>query len=287
MFKITAVYGSLACLPPEFSSSLENIFLIQLHNSNSRKLFGNKNVFKELLTDLKLLESDGILIKNGNISERVYFVLLLIIGDNLGLNQILGFQESFNSNFFCRFCRLPKSETATQIYDEANMLRTVNNYENDICELITGVKEICIWNELPSFHVAINISCDIMHDILEGICRYEFGEIIFHYIYIIKIFTLDTLNARLLYFSYNGYSNKLPVIQKRQVLNKLIILSASEMHVFLEIFSLLIGDLVPEGGNVWDLYLSLRQLFSIVNSKIICPGYSDLLRTLVAEHKSS
>jgi len=40
------------------------------------------------------------------------------------------------------------------------------------------IKEMCIWHELSNFHVTNNLSCDLMHDVLEGILRYDMAEII-------------------------------------------------------------------------------------------------------------
>lgn len=43
--KLGAVYASLACLPPEYSSLLENIFLVSLFKSDDTGEYINKAVF--------------------------------------------------------------------------------------------------------------------------------------------------------------------------------------------------------------------------------------------------
>ncbi|KAK9736438.1 hypothetical protein QE152_g12518 [Popillia japonica] len=66
--KLGAVYFSIACLPPQYISQLDNIFLVQLHLATHHNKFGNASVFKLLLQDLKLLENEGTTIttKQGN-----------------------------------------------------------------------------------------------------------------------------------------------------------------------------------------------------------------------------
>lgn len=48
--KLGAVYASLPCLPSEYSSSLENIFLVSLFKSVDRQEFGNHAIFSEIIT---------------------------------------------------------------------------------------------------------------------------------------------------------------------------------------------------------------------------------------------
>lgn len=43
---------------------------------------------------------------------------------------------------------------------------------------ITDIKESCVWNEVDSFIVTSNYNIDIMHDMLEGVCKYDIGFLI-------------------------------------------------------------------------------------------------------------
>lgn len=103
IYKIGAVYISFANVPVQYVSLLDNIFLTQLCFSADRVQYGNKSVFYKIIQQLKYLEIEGLTIKTSSGKDvHVYFTLLLILGDNLGLNSILGFEESFQSNHFCR-----------------------------------------------------------------------------------------------------------------------------------------------------------------------------------------
>lgn len=67
------------------------------------KQFGQVHCLSDVMADLIALEEDGIEIKTAEGIQEVHFVLALVLGDNLGLNNILGFAGSFMANFFLSF----------------------------------------------------------------------------------------------------------------------------------------------------------------------------------------
>lgn len=202
--KLGAAYFSLAGIPLKYQSKLENIFLSMLCHSSDRISYGNCAVFNIVIEELKFLETEGIEVISNSKKYKIYFALALILGDNLAVNGILGFNESFSSRFFCRFCKATKEQCQTLCTSVSSLRRTKSNYYLDtrqLSETSKGIKERCIWNDLKSFHVIENVSCDIMHDVYEGICRYELGAI-FNYFINKKIFTLQFLNERIKFFNY-------------------------------------------------------------------------------------
>lgn len=99
------------------------------------------------------------------------------------------------------FCKIDKTESKYQEIENEEYLRNIDNYNSDSLSLSHGVKEICIWHELPNFHVTKNLSCDLMHDMLEGILRYDMAQIISQLIKR-KYFSLEQLNERIKYLSF-------------------------------------------------------------------------------------
>lgn len=71
------------------------------------------------------------------------------------------------------------------------LLRTVANYKNDCSTKNNGITECCIFNQLPLYHVIINGTSDVMHDVLEGVGRYVIGEVINYFVYEKKCLTLN------------------------------------------------------------------------------------------------
>lgn len=49
--KLCGIYFSLACLPPEYSSRLENMFLTQLSDASYMKQFGNRAIYYHIVNE--------------------------------------------------------------------------------------------------------------------------------------------------------------------------------------------------------------------------------------------
>jgi len=159
---LCAIYLQIACLPPEFYSKLENVFLFVLFNSLDKKNLTNKIIFSKAIKELKFLETEGINIIQQHEVYKIYFSLTLILDDNLGLNSILRFNECFSAKIFCRFCLIPYNNINNIIDERDCELRTEENYESRVKTQnpsLTGIKETCIFNKLQGYHVLHNKKC--------------------------------------------------------------------------------------------------------------------------------
>lgn len=95
------------------------------------------------------------------------------MGDNLGLNSLLGLTVSFASNFPCRFCKIIKRQRSLASLEGEYYLRTRKSYDRDlkINNLSsTGIKDEYVFDNICGYHVTKNKSCDGMHDCSEGSC---------------------------------------------------------------------------------------------------------------------
>lgn len=170
-----------------------------------------------------------------------------MLGDNLGLNSILGFVESFRANCYCRLCTLSRNDIQSA-FIESNM--RFETYDADVelskCQL-TGIKERSVWNDVFHFKSEENFVVDILHDGPEGYFGYVMILIVR---YFVKDFLskesrlqLHLLNERLQLFHYsnNGLSNKVPIISEHELQGVKFKMSGSEMMNFVYIFSMLVG----------------------------------------------
>lgn len=205
---VCAGYYSLPTMPSCYLSKLDNIFVATIFKSSDLKDFGNDSALHPITKSLNILEKEGIIVTYKGETKIVYFTLGLILGDNLGLNSILGFTKSFSSNFFCRVCKRLNLQTKSDLIEYSDYLRTKSNYlidfeipENERVKL-TGIKEESIFNTLSSFHITENFVFDIMHDLLEGIFHYEFSHILYYFIEQKKYFKLEMFNHRKQHFAY-------------------------------------------------------------------------------------
>ena len=116
--KFAAVYATIACLPPHIASRLKSILFCTLARSEDKKTSGDERFFQKLFQDLNFLNAEGILINLDSVTKRVKFQLLLVLGDNLGLNEILGFVASFRANYFCRICKATSKESSEMCVED-------------------------------------------------------------------------------------------------------------------------------------------------------------------------
>lgn len=286
--KLGALYYNIACIPPDYASKLDNIFLACLFLSES-KVHGNMNLFKPVIQDLIDLEKNGLTVNTSSGEKKIYFCLCLLLGDNLGIHSICGLSEGFNANYPCRMCKHHRNEVASITALDNNKLRTMQNYIDDVSlqnVTMTGIKEKCVWDTIPSFNFIESISFDIMHDLLEGVCGYDLGLILFHLIYNQKYFSLEILNNRLFYFDYGPVEsgNAVPQITKEHLLAAKLKFSASEMLCFVRHLGIMIGDLVPEDTKSWHLYLKLKSIVDIVTTPYVNLRSLHYFNILISEH---
>lgn len=78
--------------------------------------------------------------------------------------------------------------------------------------------------------------------------------------------------------------NKPPTISKTNLNNNYIIMSASEMLCLVRYFGLIVGELVPLGTKIWELYISLRKIVDICCARVLQRECALQLDSLVSEH---
>lgn len=286
---ISAFYLNFPTIPPHRYTKLKNILPAMLIKSSYMKKYEHKDILHNLFQILLDLEMSGLTIKTEHSEKRVYFVLGMITGDNLGLNTILGFTKSFSATYFCRICTCSKVEAQKTSYEIADKLRTKDTYQSHLLvkdPQKTGIIEPCIFNELPSFHVTVNTSVDIMHDLFEGVIKNDMCLIILYFIENKKYFSLVDLNDRKELFDYGEIDSKniSPRIKLDSLTTRNLKMSASETWCFIHFFGLMIGDLIPKGDRVWSFFLNLQRLVDICLKSNFNDFDIQELESVIAKH---
>lgn len=268
--------------------SLENLQLASIVKTLDTKNFGNSKCFAPMVDTFEKLGTTGIELEINGEKLLVKFILIIISGDNLAVNSLLGFSKSFSANHFCRFCVKSKDETKTLCVEDKVSLRDPKNYLEGLALKFfreTGLMENLIFNNLSYFHCCNNKSVDIMHDFYEGICHYDLCNIILYFIQK-NCFTLDQLNNRISSFPYNKYETQyIPkIITIEKLKSNSLKMTAREMMSFVNFFGLMVGDLIEIDDPAWILYITLLKILDILMSSHFYPGTLDLLRNLIANH---
>lgn len=287
--KLGAVYVSLPCLPPHYVSLLQNIFLLALFHSSDRVEFGNGIIFQKVIEQLNYLRVTGIAIKSIEFEGAIKFSVVCITGDNLGLNGVLGFVESFVANYPCRICNANKEQIKTLCFEEEQLLRNSKDYEEKILVIepsLTGIKEKCVWLGLKGFDLFENVAVDVLHDYLEGCCRYIMKFVIETIVQKQKLISFQNLQLKLRTFDYGPDMSSKPanalVFEGSSIKVKT---SASEMLTLVRYFGLIVGYYIPEDDvdKTWDLYIILRRLLDKLLTHNVYSDTSEQIKYLVSE----
>lgn len=296
--KVGAFYINFKNLPPKWNSSLDNIHLLALCNCLDIKKYGFDSILAPFVADLRKLESEegAEIVLPDNSVRVVRGTLSQVCGDNLGLNGLLGFVESFSANMPCRICVGRKDEFQTKFTGEEFDLRDrhthslhVEEVRNDAAFVAnSGVKRDCILNSLQYFHVTSNVAVDIMHDILEGIAPMEVKLVLCKFIYDDHFFTLSDFNTFLSSHNYGfcDAKNKPSLILESTLrgTGHSLKQSASQMWCVIRVLPLLIGSLIPQDNVHWKLILKLREIVDISFSDDITDGLILYLKYLIQDH---
>ena len=280
--KMGMIYVSLRCFPPHFYSRLSNIFVYMVIPASAN--FYLSDILHRIVEDATELSNNGIHIGNSTYKFR----LIGITGDNLGQHQLTGFVTGFTANFPCRVCRAPREVCQTSCSEDESLLRNEENYAEDV--LIndvsrTGIKQDCVLNNIPDYHLTRNYIFDIMHDVLEGVANFGMCAVLLYYINE-KVFSLEILNERIRLHSFGIHANRPPLVKFKNLEKDDLSYSASEMLNLVLHLSLIVGDVVPNDCMVWQYYLTLRKIVTILLLKSISESYINYLDVLISEHHS-
>ena len=212
--KLSAIYIKVACLLSECQGALKNIFLALLFDNQDINDLTNERVFRKFIQKINYLQSTGIDVVINEQTYRVYFTIGLVVADNLAMHALLGFVESYSSNYLCRFCRIDKRIMHFQCEEDPGLFRDKVQHELDCFEANvknSGVNGRLVLNCIDHFEPTANPSADIMHDIFEGVCIYDMQHVLYDLIFIKKYFTTETLNFRIIAFNYGSSISNKPV----------------------------------------------------------------------------
>lgn len=111
-------------------SSLSSCFLF--YKSDDAKTYGIASVLQRITNDILDLEVRGLLIGTPEFCGTANISVAQVCGDNLGLNSLLGYSESFPVNHCCRWCKVHKEDMWSQMVENPEMLCNAQNYANDL-----------------------------------------------------------------------------------------------------------------------------------------------------------
>lgn len=173
--ELSSFYISFPTLPDYVNNNTDHILIAMMTKSRFLKKYTNI-ILLRLVDQMRELEQ-GITVDIGNGPRRIYFNVIVIVGDNMALNCIEGFPRSLNCNGFCRVCTKNQVDWSIATHEDPNLLRNEVNYilgEH-------GVRQISILNNIAHHRVYNNQTVDVTHDWKLGIYKHDLF-LIFNYV---------------------------------------------------------------------------------------------------------
>jgi len=149
---------------------------------------------------------------------------------------------------------------------------------------VYGVNGSCALQSLKSFDPITCLPPDCMHDILKGVVPLCLSTVLQQLLQQ-GVITVAVVNDRLsrLKLVRIERANAPPLLPKTFPKTSLLG-TASKLWVLLRILPYVIGDLVNEEDNVWEVYLLLWQICDIVFAPSVHQSWLSTLQQLIAEH---
>jgi hypothetical protein len=300
LHNVGVFYYVVKNLPDVCNSCFANVHLLCLAYSPDIKVYGFDQILDRFVSEMKYLSTSGF---SGDFpiigNRRVYVGLGQVTCDNLALNGLFGFIESFSGDHFCTICLATRGDIQSNYYEKDFAPRTIMEYTKDLDELqksgsqakshSRGVKHPCILNNIPGFHVTTNYSLDIMHIVLEGVVSVELGCILYALCNVKHYWKLSDLRIGVENFWSKinvDKRNKPPELNALEKPGQRLVpsMKAVQSWALLKYLPLIIGDMVPADDENWIFLLHLSELVDLIYARKFTPGMVSYLREMIAEH---
>lgn len=234
------------------------------------------------MPNLIYLETKGIIVGGAEFIGTV----CILSHDNLGANSLLGFQQSFNANYYCRICCTPKSEAQFVLDHDKMTIRDRENYMNDLGNLSHGVVAPCIFNQLNFYHFLDSPTVDIMHDVLEGVVPYEM-KLVLQKLISLGCLSLEIVNQRLLAHDFGKLESKnRPSPIKIDPKSNRIVQKAAQAWCLIRFFPVIFGDLISteEQRKYCELLIQLLECMSYLFCRKFSASTINSLKISIIKH---
>ena len=280
--KMNMTYFTTYEVQSALRSKIQSVQLVSIVKSKLWKKHGNMKTNRRLLSDLKILETDGIVI-NKPVKKTVKAGLMVIVGDNLGLHQLSELNCCFSNGHICRICKVTYEEVCKQnllysgVEDEfepelfteatydalANKAETEGGGSKETC----GIKANCIFNSLESFHCTSGMPPCLGHDFFEGCFSYDIQFLLDFIINKEKLLTADQFNSYLTNCKLSERdSRNRPNLFKTKSLNSKYEGGAGQLRVLSRIITILLAGVIDESEVAGELIIKLQEVAEIVTA---------------------
>lgn len=292
--KVCAFYYSVGNVELKYRSQLKNIHLACLLKYKCVRQYGYSMLIKDMIRDLKTLESDGIEVIVDQEHFTVNGSVVTVSGDNLSLHALGGFNPVFSSGRICRHCMVCYSNLRKVHSEEQCTLRNEQTHQYHVDSIVADARLKPVYgvyaeSPLSSLNYFSPVSClppDVMHDILEGVMTLSV-ELVLKTLVLERVLDMKTVTRCMQTFEY-GCSDTTdrpePLPEDFVTKNKSVSGKAVEKWCLFRLLPLYIGNLVSEDYAVWKLYLLCRRICDYVMAPVVNKNDLPMLEILISHH---
>ncbi|XP_043466576.1 uncharacterized protein LOC122501295 [Leptopilina heterotoma] len=239
-------------------------------------VYGMNTILQHVVNEIKKLEN-GIVLSD---DEVIYGTMSTVLGDNLGVQKLCGFRNSFSARFSCRVCNATLNEMRVMCKEDETKIRSLDEYtrqtqdiedaieEEDKATLRTryGINRRTVLTEIENFDPT-QTPPDLTHDDWLGICVITTKMFLKDICCTLGLITIQELNQRISDFDY-GYaekSSKPTPINERQLLDPSLGFkqTAAQMAQLVTMLPLIVSDRVVPGLPSLENYLKMIEIILI------------------------
>ena len=277
-----------------------SIQTLALYRSSDMAAFGIDKCLEVPVKDLKKLVENGLpptLTGHPRYNVRV----ICVLGDNLGMNEIVGIVMNFSSvEHSCRRCMLSRTTLKTakkyeEIHFKNNERRTLESLRADYQQKVEeDAPHIhCVQNEsvlmdFPHLDITVATPQCYSHDLLEGCVKKWMLLILKHFVDKNWI-SWDSLEVTMREFKYTGSdaNNRPPAMKakKMKVKNtRKVVGTFAEVATLVRLFPQLLFDHISDPQDaLWQFYLKVKAFLQYVQMPSISESQVNELDELLIE----
>jgi hypothetical protein len=288
-------------LPTSFTTCHANVHLLAISYSHDLKVYGFEPILEKFVSEMERLQVTGFCGDFPVIGKKTVKVQFAhAVCDNLALNAMFGFIESFSADYFCTLCLATQSDIQSCFNEKNFMLRTVSGYAADVEKInkgdvpigrnhSRGVKRDCALNKIHGFHVVSNFSLDPMHIVQEGTIVVGLSCVLHQLMNVKKMFNLAQLNNGIITFFSKNFvdkKNRPPEINSVDPNTGTISpsMKATQLWALCRYLPLIIGHKVPAGDEHWAYLLHLLELVDMIFAPAFTQSMIVFLEQHIADH---
>ena len=221
--KLSMFNWTLANIYPELRSTSKVVNLLAIVKTTTLKKFGIAKVLEKFVSEVNLLQTEGISVIVNGVQKVFKGSLLFVGGDTLAAALMGGFKESVSAYRPCRTCMTTNEEWRYFFLERDFVLRNKNDHE------VTAVTEpgltkqiLQFWKrrygvngrsplfDITGFDVSTSLPQDWMHILSEGVLEISCRALLRFCILEKRLLSLAELNEHISFFDFGHLQRDSP-----------------------------------------------------------------------------